>query len=90
MTTTRFTLTDLHKDGIYLTYGPKRQFVARFKYAGGPVTMSRFKKELVASHCVEDYFFDLNISHKAPMEILRDKNPVWYKEMKDKWMEKHS
>ena len=52
--------------------------------------MSRFKKELVASHCVEDYFFDLNISHKAPMEILRDKNPVWYKEMKDKWMEKHS
>lgn len=89
MTPTKFTLADLHKEGIYLTYGPKRQFVARFKHAG-PVTMSKFKKELVASHSVEDYFFDLNITQKAPLEILKEKNPKWYEKAKQDWMQKNS
>lgn len=87
MNATNFTLADLHKDGIYLTYGPKRQFVARFKHSG-PVTMAKFKKELVASHKVEDYFFDLNISRKAPLEILREKNPTWYENTKQAWLAK--
>ena len=87
MKATNFTLADLHKDGIYLTYGPKRQFVARFKHSG-PVTMAKFKKELVASHKVEDYFFDLNISRKAPLEILREKNPTWYENTKQAWLAK--
>ena len=88
MSTTKFTLADLHKEGIYLTHGPKRQFVARFKH-GGPVTMSKFRKELVASHSVEDYFFDLNIAMKAPLEILKEKNPKWYEGLKDQWMQKN-
>ena len=89
MIATKFALEDLHKDGIYLTYGPKRQFVARFKHRG-PVTMSQFKKELVASHKVEDYFFDLNITRKAPLEILKDKNPAWYDKIKQAWMARSS
>lgn len=89
MIPTKFTLANLHKEGIYLTYGPKRQFVARFKH-GGPVTMAKFKKELVASHSVEDYFFDLNIARKAPLEILKEKNPKWYEKLKQAWMQKNS
>ena len=89
MIATPFAATDLHKEGIYLTYGPKRQFVARFKH-GGPVTMAKFKKELVASHKVEDYFFDLNITRKAPLEILKEKNPSWYENLKQAWMEKNA
>jgi hypothetical protein len=89
MIATPFHTADLHKEGIYLTYGPKRQFVARFKH-GGPVTMAKFKKELVCSHKVEDYFFDLNISRKAPLEILKEKNPSWYEGLKQAWMEKNA
>ena len=88
MNATNFTQAELHKDGIYLTYGPNRQFVARFKHSG-PVNMAKFKKELVASHKVEDYFFDLNISRKSPLEILRDKNPTWYENIKQAWLAKH-
>jgi len=87
MNATNFTQADLHKEGIYLTYGPKRQFVARFKHKG-PVTMSQFKRELVASHKVEDYFFDLNTAHKAPLEILKEKNPTWYNKIKQDWLTK--
>jgi len=87
MNATNFNQADLHKEGIYLTYGPKHQFVARFKHKG-PVTMSQFKRELVASHKVEDYFFDLNIAHKAPLEILKEKNPTWYNKIKQDWLTK--
>ena len=89
MIPTKFTLADLHKEGIYLTYGPKRQFVARFKHSG-PVSMTKFKKELIASHSVEDYFFDLNIARKAPLEILKEKNPQWYNKIKQDWMQSNN
>jgi hypothetical protein len=52
--------------------------------------MAKFKKELVCSHKVEDYFFDLNISRKAPLEILKEKNPSWYEGLKQDWMEKNA
>ena len=51
--------------------------------------MSKFRKELVASHSVEDYFFDLNIAMKAPLEILKEKYPKWYEGLKDQWMQKN-
>ena len=51
--------------------------------------MSKFKKELVASHKVEDYFFNLNISRKAPLEILREKNTCWYNRIVAEFRIKH-
>ena len=64
------------KDGQYLLYGPDNRFVARFKH-GGPFTMSRFRKELIASHTPESYFREYD-SGKAPLTILKDANPDWY------------
>jgi len=64
------------KDGQYLLYGPDNRFVARFKH-GGPFTMSRFRKELIASHTPESYFreYDRGV---APLNILKEANPGWY------------
>lgn len=89
---TRFTKDNLIKDGIYLLYVPggradsKRNFVARFKYKG-PFTMAKFKKELIANHTVEGYFEEYN-KNKAPLEILKEKNPTWYTQTMNKWREK--
>lgn len=91
-TTTQFTKTNLVKSGMYLFYGNDRQFVARFKHQG-PVTMAQFKKELIANHTPEEYFSLLNHSdysqRKAPLEILKAKNPSWYENLKAAWMAKH-
>ena len=77
------------KSGIYLNYdhnvNEPHRFVARFKHRG-PVTMAQFKKELIANHTVEDYFHQLNVERKAPLEILKAKNPSWYEGLKTKWM----
>ena len=79
------------KSGIYLNYdnnvNEPHKFVARFKH-GGPFTMAKFKKELIARHTVEDYFHKLNNEKKAPLEILRDANPTWYKQTLEKWKAK--
>ena len=64
------------KDGQYLLYGADNRFVARFKH-GGPFTMSRFRKELIASHTPESYFKEMDAG-KAPLTILKDANPSWY------------
>lgn len=87
-TKTPFTKSNLIKSGMYLLYGNDRQFVARFKY-NGPFTMAQFKKELIRNHNVEDYFRSLNRYQMAPLEILREKNPDWYWDIKAKWMAKH-
>lgn len=84
---TPFTKKDFTKKGIYLFYGPGASFVARFKHKG-PVTMAEFKKELIRNHTVEDYFHALNHDHKAPLVILKEKNPVWYNAAKEVWMAK--
>lgn len=73
----KFTKDNLHREGIYLLYGLNRRFVARFKYSG-PFTMAKFKKELIANHTPNDYFKAYDTG-KAPLEILKDKNPVWYR-----------
>lgn len=84
---TPFTKENLVKDGMYLLYGSKREFVARFKWKG-PVTMAQFKKELIRSHTVEGYFEKYN-QGKAPLEILKEANPTWYQQLADKWLARH-
>jgi hypothetical protein len=72
----KFTKDNLKREGIYLLFGPDRKFVARFKH-GGPFTMSKFRKELIASHTPESYFaeYDRGV---APLNILKEANPDWY------------
>ena len=72
----KFTKDNLHKAGQYLLYGQDRKFVARFKH-GGPFTMSKFRKELIANHTPLSYFAEYETG-KAPLNILRDANPAWY------------
>ena len=72
----KFTKDNLVKSGQYLLFGPERKFVARFKH-GGPFTMAKFRKELIASHTPESYFaeYDRGV---APLTILQNANPAWY------------
>jgi hypothetical protein len=72
----KFTKDNLKKDGQYLVFGDERRFVARFKY-NGPFTMSKFRKELIASHTPDSYFYALDRGI-APLNILRNVNPLWY------------
>ena len=72
----KFTKDNLHRDGQYLLYGNDRKFVARFKH-GGPFTMAKFRKELIANHTPESYF-KAHASGKAPLTILQEANPSWY------------
>tara|TARA_R110000868_G_scaffold103681_5_gene285342 strand:+ start:732 stop:989 length:258 start_codon:yes stop_codon:yes gene_type:complete len=71
-----FTKDNLRREGQYLLFGPDRKFVARFKH-GGPFSMTKFRKELIASHTPDSYF-DEHDSGKAPLTILKDANPDWY------------
>jgi hypothetical protein len=88
---TAFTKHNLKQSGKYLLLNKDGQdlFIARFKYSG-PITMAKFKKELIANHNVEDYLYELNVKHKAPLDILRTKNLDWYnkqiKQFKDKYV----
>ena len=72
----KFTKDNLKREGQYLLFGPDRKFVARFKH-GGPFTMARFRKELMASHTPASYFAEYDAG-KAPLNILKDANPAWY------------
>lgn len=72
---TKFAKSEFNFDGMYLTYGADRKFVARFKHRG-PFTKAKFLKELIAKHTVESYFEALK--EKAPLAILRDANEDWY------------
>jgi hypothetical protein len=72
----KFTKDNLKREGQYLLFGPDRQFVARFKH-GGPFTMAKFRKELMANHTPESYFREYD-NGVAPLNILRDANPAWY------------
>jgi hypothetical protein len=72
----KFTKESLIKEGQYLLYGPERKFVARFKH-GGPFTMAKFRKELIAMHNPEEYFAKLR-SGTAPLDILKQANKGWY------------
>lgn len=84
----KFTKDNLKKEGQYLLFGDKREFVARFKYAGAPFTMSKFRKELIANHTPEEYFAEYR-DGKAPLTILKDKNPGWYDRIMTKFKLDH-
>ena len=56
-------------NGGYLTYGPKNEFIARFKNRG-PVKKSDFVRLLCKHYFVEDYLNRLK--DRAPMQILMD------------------
>lgn len=95
MITTHFTKDNLRKSGMYLMYhspmvlGQQPRFVARFKHKG-PVTLSKFKNELIKNHTVENYFGALETQCKAPLVILRDNNPTWYQSVMTEWKNKNN
>jgi hypothetical protein len=55
--------------GGYLTYGPDRRFVARFKHRG-PVTRAKFMATLIKHYDPDSYF--LRLKEKAPLQIMMD------------------
>lgn len=65
---------------------PKEAFIARFKYSG-PFTKAVFVKELIKNFTVEEYVAAIEAG-KAPLQILREKNPTWYEEVMDKFKAK--
>ena len=67
---TLFNKTEFNFDGMYLTYGQDRKFVARFKRGG----MAAFKNFLVKNFSVEEYF--ALTEDLAPIEILATKGFV--------------
>lgn len=79
---TKFIKSEFNFDGMYLTYGADRKFVARFKHRG-PFTKAKFLKELIANHTVEGYFAALK--DNAPVAILRDANYTWYRNTMNKY-----
>jgi len=61
--------------GGYLTYGPERKFVARFKHRG-PVTKAKFVSVLVKYYETEAYF--ARLKDRAPLQILEDDGILTY------------
>ncbi len=65
----RFVKDEFDYHGGYLTYGPERKFVARFKHRG-PVTRAKFMAALVKHYDPDSYFMRLKLD--APLKILMD------------------
>ena len=63
----KFETKSFNFDGMYLTYGPDRKFVARFKRGG----MGSFKSFLCKNFTVEEYFTKLENS--TPLGVLETK-----------------
>lgn len=63
----KFIKEQFNFDGMYLTYGPDRKFVARFKRGG----MADFKRFLIKNFTIEEYFGKLVGS--APLTVLETK-----------------
>jgi hypothetical protein len=59
----------------YVTYGPDRRFVGRFKYMRPAANARHFVKFLIANFTVEEYFAAID-AKKAPGVILREKGYV--------------
>jgi hypothetical protein len=75
MTMTKFDKAQFQYFGGYLTYGPERRFVARFKHRG-PVTKAKFLKTLVKYYSPETYF--PRLKDRAPLQILEDDGILTY------------
>ncbi len=80
---TQFVNKDFRYDGLFLTYGKDRRFVARFKNGG----MVAFKKFLRENFTVEEYFDLLVNENLPPLKVLETKgyvSPVVAKRLKEK------
>lgn len=69
---TKFVNKEFNYDGLFLTYGSDRRFVARFKYGG----MVAFKKFLRENFTVEEYFDLLENQDLPPVKVLQTKGFV--------------
>lgn len=63
-----FDRSEFQYHGGYLTYGPKRKFIARFKRRG-PVGKADFVRLLTKYYTTEMYFNSLE-NNLAPLQIL--------------------
>jgi hypothetical protein len=63
-------------------------FIARFKYAGTPITKAKFMKELVNNFTVEEYVTARNGHKVAPTTVLDNNNPGWSDRIVNAWREK--
>lgn len=70
---TKFVKEAFNFDGMYLTYGDDRKFVARFKYARDG--KGSFVTFLIKNFTVEEYF-DARAENKSPLDILESKGYV--------------
>ena len=73
----KFDRSQFNYHGGYLTYGPDRKFVARFKHRG-PVGKADFVRLLTKYYTVEDYFNRVNHGDRAPLQILMDDGYVTF------------
>jgi hypothetical protein len=70
-------LFDYSSGHLYYTFKGERKFVARFKYRNAPITKAKFLKQLIKNHTPEEYFGKVE-KRMAPLEILREADPVWF------------
>lgn len=68
---TKFIKDQFNFDGMYLTYGTDRKFVARFKRGG----MAHFRSFLIKNFTVEEYFARRE-ANDAPLTIVESKGYV--------------
>ena len=62
-------------------------FIARFKYAGSPITKAKFLKELVNSFTVEQYVEACKT--ESPLTVLMENNQNWYNNIMSAWKTKN-
>lgn len=62
----KFIKEEFNFDGMYLTYGADRRFVARFKRGG----MGDFKRFLIKNFTVDQYFYYTETLRHPPMLAL--------------------
>jgi hypothetical protein len=94
---TNFTNENILKDGNSIYYAPdgwntpwsERMFLGRFKYSTSPFTMGKFKAQLKKRFTVEAYAAKRELG-LAPLEILKEDDPVWYDKIVYKFKEKRS
>lgn len=66
---TAFNKQEFNYDGLFLTYGLDRKFIARFKHRG-PVTKAKMISILVKKYTQEEYFS--RVGDEAPLAILKN------------------
>ena len=61
----------------------KPLFIARFKYNTGPFTKAKVQSRIINRFTVEQYAAESE--NKAPLEILREDDPIWYEKTLTVW-----